>query len=144
MELFKKQRVFTAFLGVTIACGTNQEPQVCIELPCSRMRSTPQTESPMQSTTDKSLSDPSARTEHQRPNQRVPSRGSLDPEQMLSITSVAKLLDCSTRTVTRMEDAGDMPTSIRINSLKRWPRSVLVAWIKDGCKKPTRPKGGRH
>jgi len=70
------------------------------------------------------------------------SRRPLDPDQLVTTDDVAMMLCCSPKTVGRLEDAGDMPASVRINSLKRWPRSVIVAWIQAGCPKRQNAKGG--
>lgn len=70
------------------------------------------------------------------------SRRPLDPDQLVTTDEVAMMLCCSPKTVGRLEDAGDMPASVRINSLKRWRRSVIVAWIQAGCPKRQNAKGG--
>lgn len=102
----------------------------------------------MKPTTSESLPAPEPQVKFRLPIEELTKdqtiRVASDPDQMLSAAGVAKLLDCSTRTVTRLEDAGDMPASVRINSLKRWPRSVLVAWIQSGCPKRRATKGGRR
>ncbi|MCC5831107.1 MAG: helix-turn-helix domain-containing protein [Phycisphaeraceae bacterium] len=52
---------------------------------------------------------------------------------MLTIDQVARLLNCSTRTVYRLNDAGRMPRPVRLGSLVRWNRSEIEQWIADGC-----------
>lgn len=60
---------------------------------------------------------------------------------MLTIDQVARLLNCSTRTVYRLNDAGQMPRPVRLGALVRWNRSEIEQWIADGC--PV-VKGGRR
>lgn len=67
-----------------------------------------------------------------------------DPGEMLSRAGVAHLLACSIKTVKRLEDAGGMPAPVRINSLRRWQRSVIVEWIAAGCPKRQKQKGVRR
>jgi excisionase family DNA binding protein len=52
---------------------------------------------------------------------------------LMDVEAVAELLSCSTRTVRRMADAGQMPRPLRIASLVRWRRSDVEAWLADGC-----------
>jgi excisionase family DNA binding protein len=52
---------------------------------------------------------------------------------LLDIETVAILLSCSTRHVTRLSDAGRMPPPVRLGTLLRWSRSELLAWIDEGC-----------
>jgi excisionase family DNA binding protein len=60
---------------------------------------------------------------------------------MLTIDQVARLLNCSTRTVYRLNDAGKMPRPLRLGALVRWNRSEIEQWIADGC---PAVKGGRQ
>jgi excisionase family DNA binding protein len=60
---------------------------------------------------------------------------------LLDVRAVAKLLDCSTRHVYRLSDAGRMPAPVRRGALVRWDRLGLEEWIRDGCK-PVRTGGG--
>lgn len=55
------------------------------------------------------------------------------PAKLLDVQAVAELLDCSTRTVFRLADAGRMPAPVKVGSLVRWPRSAIEQWIADGC-----------
>ena len=52
---------------------------------------------------------------------------------LMSVDDVAAELCCSTRHVRRLSDSGRMPRPIKLGSLVRWPRSVIEAWIQDGC-----------
>ncbi|QDU72616.1 helix-turn-helix transcriptional regulator [Mucisphaera calidilacus] len=65
---------------------------------------------------------------------------------MLTINQVARLLNCSTRTVYRLNDAGRMPRPVRLGALVRWNRGEIEQWIADGCPAPANPavKGGRR
>ena len=53
---------------------------------------------------------------------------------LLDVRAVAALLGCSTRHVYRMADAGQMPPSVRLGALVRWPRDTIDEWIAGGCK----------
>jgi excisionase family DNA binding protein len=52
---------------------------------------------------------------------------------LLDVEAVAKLLSCSTRTVRRMADSGQMPRPVKIASLARWRRVDVERWLADGC-----------
>jgi excisionase family DNA binding protein len=54
--------------------------------------------------------------------------------QLLDVRAVAQLLDCSTRHVYRLADAGKMPAPLRLGALVRWRRQDLDAWLSAGCK----------
>ncbi|HVX12753.1 MAG TPA: helix-turn-helix domain-containing protein [Pirellulales bacterium] len=59
-----------------------------------------------------------------------------DPEPALGdVHAVATRLDCSTRHVRRLADAGLMPAPIRLGSLLRWRLADIDAWIQGGCKR---------
>jgi predicted DNA-binding transcriptional regulator AlpA len=53
---------------------------------------------------------------------------------LIDVKVVAKLLDCSTRHVTRLEEGGLMPAPIRLGRLCKWSRRVIEEWIAGGCK----------
>ncbi|HUY93332.1 MAG TPA: helix-turn-helix domain-containing protein [Pirellulales bacterium] len=59
---------------------------------------------------------------------------------MLDVRAVAALLDCSTRHVRRLADAGRMPPPLKLGALLRWRRADLDAWLADGCR-PIRRAG---
>lgn len=59
---------------------------------------------------------------------------------LLDVQAVAALLNCSTRHVRRLADAGKMPAGVKLNSLLRWRRTDLDAWLAAGCK-PVRVAG---
>jgi excisionase family DNA binding protein len=53
---------------------------------------------------------------------------------LLDVRTVAALLDCSTRHVYRLVDAGHMPPPVRLGALVRWRRQAIEDWIAAGCK----------
>jgi excisionase family DNA binding protein len=59
---------------------------------------------------------------------------------LLDVRAVAALLDCSTRHVYRLADAGRMPAPLRLGALIRWRRQDLDAWLAAGCR-PCRTAG---
>jgi excisionase family DNA binding protein len=59
-------------------------------------------------------------------------------EKLLSVKAVADILSVSRRTVHRLNSAGKLPKSIRINGSVRWRESDIVEWIGMGC--PDRTK----
>jgi excisionase family DNA binding protein len=58
--------------------------------------------------------------------------GSLQPE-LLDVNDVARLLNCSPRTVCRLADAGRIPRPVKLGRLSRWPSQAIEQWIADGC-----------
>ena len=60
---------------------------------------------------------------------------------MLTVHDVARVLNCSVRTVYRLCDRGRMPRPVKLGALVRWPRDVVDQWVADGC--PDQQKGGR-
>ena len=56
------------------------------------------------------------------------------PAKMLDVRAVAALLDCSTRHVYRLSDAGKMPRPLHLGGLVRWRTAEIEAWVADGCK----------
>jgi len=64
-----------------------------------------------------------------------------EPE-LLSEKLTAAKLDCSTRHVRRLADAGKMPRPIRLGGSIKWRRSELDAWIADGCPRVRIVRGG--
>jgi excisionase family DNA binding protein len=53
--------------------------------------------------------------------------------QLLDVRAVAALLDCSSRHVYRLADAGRMPPPVRLGALVRWRRADLDRWLDAGC-----------
>ncbi len=63
------------------------------------------------------------------------------PAKLLDVTSVARLLDCSTRHVYRLSNAGRMPAPVKLGSLVRWNQIAIDKWFAEGC--PTYRRGCR-
>ena len=63
-----------------------------------------------------------------------------EPAALLDVRAVAALLDCSSRHIYRMSDAGKMPLPLKLGALIRWRREDLDAWLAAGCK-PIRTAG---
>ena len=59
--------------------------------------------------------------------------------KLLDVRAVAALLDCSTRHVYRLSDAGRMPRPVKIGTLVRWrlrtgdPATGIEDWLEAGC-----------
>lgn len=62
--------------------------------------------------------------------------------ELLTVTQVGRLLNCSPRHVYRLADCGKLPRPIRLGHLIRWSRTSIAAWVNAGC--PTVGKGGRQ
>jgi excisionase family DNA binding protein len=60
--------------------------------------------------------------------------------QLLDVQAVAQLLNCSTRHVYRLADAGRMPAPVKLGALVRWRRQDLASWLAGGCR-PCRTAG---
>ncbi len=69
-----------------------------------------------------------------------PEAGPVAQSAMLTVHDVARMLNCSARTIYRLTDAGKMPRPVKLNALVRWPREVIEHWIAGGC--PDQRKGG--
>jgi len=63
---------------------------------------------------------------------------------LLDVEQVAALLRCSTRHVYRQADAGKMPRPLKLGSLVRWRRALILAWIAEGCPAVRAVKGGQR
>lgn len=61
--------------------------------------------------------------------------------QLLDVKAVGKMLNCSTRSVYRMADAGKMPPPLKLGALRRWSASAIQEWIEGGCKSVRNVKG---
>ncbi|HEX2972658.1 MAG TPA: helix-turn-helix domain-containing protein [Tepidisphaeraceae bacterium] len=53
--------------------------------------------------------------------------------ELLDVQAVATLLDCSSRHVYRLSDAGRMPRPVKLGALVRWNRATVLEWINAGC-----------
>ncbi len=69
-----------------------------------------------------------------------PRAGTGEAPTMLTVHEVARMLNCSARTVYRLVDAGKMPRPVKLGALVRWPKTAIEQWIAEGC--PSQPKGG--
>ncbi len=56
------------------------------------------------------------------------------PLHLLSVETVAMMLDCSPSHVRRMSDAGEFPKPVKVGRLTRWREDTIAEWIKKGCK----------
>lgn len=52
---------------------------------------------------------------------------------LIDVETVASLLSCSKRHVYRLNDAGRIPTPIKLGALVRWNRNEIDEWIAAGC-----------
>jgi excisionase family DNA binding protein len=79
--------------------------------------------------------------EHNATVERIdgPEAGSGAMPAMLTVHDVARMLNCSARTVYRLTDAGKMPRPVKLGALVRWPREVVEQWIAAKC-----PKAGKE
>jgi excisionase family DNA binding protein len=59
---------------------------------------------------------------------------------LLDVQQVADLLNCSTRHVYRLADAGRMPAPVRLGALVRWRRQDIEDWVAGSCR-PCRTAG---
>jgi predicted DNA-binding transcriptional regulator AlpA len=57
---------------------------------------------------------------------------------LYDVHDIAARLKISSRQVWRLRDAGLMPNSISVGSLKRWRRAEIDEWIAAGCPRPKR------
>ena len=62
--------------------------------------------------------------------------------ELLNVRAVAAILNCSTRHVYRLSDAGKMPRPVRLGQLVRWRREGLLQWIAEGCPIAHAKEGG--
>ncbi|HED53176.1 MAG TPA: DNA-binding protein [Phycisphaerales bacterium] len=67
---------------------------------------------------------------------------SSSPAVLLTVGDVAERLSCSTRTVYRLSDSGQMPRPIRLGALVRWDGAVIDRWIAEGCPRVAKAPGG--
>ena len=52
---------------------------------------------------------------------------------MLTVRDVARMLNCSVRTIYRLTDSGRMPRPVKLGALVRWPRRAVESWINEDC-----------
>ena len=53
--------------------------------------------------------------------------------RLLSVESVASMLDVSKRHIYRLSDAGKMPRPIKLGGAVRWDGTAISDWIAAGC-----------
>ncbi len=54
---------------------------------------------------------------------------------MWTAEEIARLVNCSPRTVHRLADEGVIPQPVRIGGMLRWRRPDIEGWIERGCPK---------
>lgn len=66
--------------------------------------------------------------------------------RMGDVKLVSKMMDCSTRHVYRLSDAGKMPRPVKLGALCRWNLTEIEAWISAGCPavRTTQSRGQKH
>lgn len=62
---------------------------------------------------------------------------------LVDVREVARLLNCSTRHVFRLTDAGQLPSPVRLGALVRWRKMDVDQWIAGGCQSPAITNGGQ-
>ena len=69
--------------------------------------------------------------------ERIDGRGTGpgDLPAMLTVHEIARMLNCSARTVYRLTDSGRMPRPVKLGAMVRWPREVIESWVAMGCPK---------
>jgi excisionase family DNA binding protein len=58
------------------------------------------------------------------------------PPALYTADDIAQLLQCSTRNIWKLSDAGVLPGLTRIGRLVRWRAKDVNEWISSGCPKP--------
>lgn len=61
--------------------------------------------------------------------------------ELLDVKGAAAILKCSSRTVYRLCDSGQMPAPVRVGRLVRWRREIVAEWIAAGCPRVRRETG---
>lgn len=54
---------------------------------------------------------------------------------LVDVKQAAKLVGVSPRTISKMEQCGEMPKAIRIGRAVRWGYEELQKWVSEGCPK---------
>lgn len=62
------------------------------------------------------------------------------------VQAVAELIDCSSRHIYRLSDAGKMPRPVKLGALCRWNLTEIEDWISAGCPsvRTARSRGQKH
>lgn len=66
------------------------------------------------------------------------------PAELLDVQAMAALMNCATRTVYRLADAGRIPCPVKLGALVRWRRAEILDWLAAGCPSCRLAKGGRR
>jgi len=62
---------------------------------------------------------------------------------LLTTDDLARLLNCSPRSIRRLADQGSVPRPVKIGRLVRWRRAVVDEWLAEGCPTLARRRRGR-
>ncbi len=57
----------------------------------------------------------------------------VESRELLDVNQLSKILNCSTRHIYRLTDAGKMPRPLKLGALVRWPKNIIEKWIAEGC-----------
>jgi predicted DNA-binding transcriptional regulator AlpA len=57
--------------------------------------------------------------------------------ELIDARAVAKILDCSPKTIERLEQRGQLPKAMRIGRLRKWSRRAILQWIERSQKPET-------
>lgn len=52
---------------------------------------------------------------------------------LISVSELATILKCSTRTIWRLDSAGSLPPPVRFGGQVRWRYQEIIDWINQGC-----------
>lgn len=55
---------------------------------------------------------------------------------LITAEEFAGLMQISVRSLWRLRSARRIPEPVQIGGTVRWPRSVIVNWISEGCRRP--------
>jgi predicted DNA-binding transcriptional regulator AlpA len=72
-----------------------------------------------------------------RPKTKTPLVDSDPTSKVMDILQVAATCKCSTKTIERVLERGEMPQPGRIGVLRRWPRPVIEEWVASRMPAPT-------
>lgn len=71
----------------------------------------------------------------------LPANSAANEPLMFDTRDVAQLLKCSDRHVTNLRRTGRMPPAVKLGTIVRWPRRVILDWIDAGCPTGTCKRG---
>lgn len=61
---------------------------------------------------------------------------------LISVSELATILKCSTRTIWRMDSAGLLPRPVRFGGKVRWRYRDIIQWIEHNCP-PNNPSANK-